>query len=127
MRSRRKRGRVPAWFARLDPDAKLALLDDPYRELTEPLVTALGADAEYVVGRVYTAHERSTRYYLAPRAAVELVTTRDRLRRRYRTRSPLHRLLLRNRRGARRRRRPARKGEALLERAAHSCHPPRKC
>ncbi|UGT61623.1 hypothetical protein [Nocardia asteroides] len=75
-----RRGRAPEWFTRLDSDAQLALLDDPYRELTEPLITALGPDAQNVVGRVYTAHERSTRYYLAPRAAVELVGARDRVR-----------------------------------------------
>ncbi|MFC8526162.1 hypothetical protein [Nocardia sp. NPDC057227] len=86
-----RRGRAPEWFTRLGPDAQSALLDDPYRELTEPLVTALGPDAENVVGRVYTAHERSTRYYLAPRAAVELVSARGRVRGWWRRLSPLHR------------------------------------
>ncbi|MFC8045492.1 hypothetical protein [Nocardia sp. NPDC057353] len=96
-----RRGRAPQWFTRLAPDAQLALLDDPYRELTEPLVGALGPDAEHVVGRVYTAHERSTRYYLAPRAAVELVSARDRVGSWWRRLSPLHRvILLNNRHGA---------------------------
>ncbi|MFC3965044.1 hypothetical protein [Nocardia jiangsuensis] len=83
-----RRGGAPEWFTRLGPDAQSALLDDPYRELTEPLVSALGPDAENVVGRVYTAHERSTRYYLAPRAAVDLVSARDRVRGWWRRLSP---------------------------------------
>ncbi|MEV0354631.1 hypothetical protein AB0H71_01045 [Nocardia sp. NPDC050697] len=93
-----RRGKAPQWFTRLGPDAQLALLDDPYRELTEPLVTALGPDAENVVGRVYTAHERSTRYYLAPRAAVELVSARDRVRGWWGRLSPLHRVIVLNNR-----------------------------